>query len=124
MNGAMFDMRASRDELATADIAMLRADLYRALWIQTGMIERAKKSRGRITLRHSRESGNLLRRFHKEKRADIADGRLRIPAFERVKKLNPPTILRHSRERACEEIGQIYKYSSFPRKRESVAAFP
>ena len=38
-------MRASRDGLATADIAMLRADLYRALWIQTGMIERAKKSR-------------------------------------------------------------------------------
>ena len=38
------------------------------------------------TLRHSRESGNLLRRFHTENQADIVNGRLRIPAFERVKK--------------------------------------
>ena len=31
--------------------------------------------------RHSRESGNPLRRFRKEDRADIADGRFQIPAF-------------------------------------------
>ena len=48
--------------------------------------------------RHSRESGNLSQRSHKEKQADIADGRLRIPAFERVKKSNSLTSTRHSRE--------------------------
>ena len=30
---------------------------------------------------HTLGSGNLLRRFRKKNRADIADGRLRIPAF-------------------------------------------
>ncbi len=34
-----------------------------------------------IILRHSRESGNPLRRSRKKNRANIADGRLRIPAF-------------------------------------------
>ncbi len=34
------------------------------------------------------------------------------------------THTRHSRERPCEEIGRPYKYSSFPRKRESITAFP
>ena len=43
--------------------------------------ERVKKSRDATTLRHSRESGNPLRRFRKENRADIANDRLRIPAF-------------------------------------------
>ena len=36
-----------------------------------------------------------------------------------VKDDNPPIILRYSRERACEEVERPYKYSSFPRKRES-----
>ena len=40
-----------------------------------------KKLKGPTTLRHSRESGNLLRRFRKKNRADIVDDRVRIPAF-------------------------------------------
>ena len=40
-----------------------------------------KKLKGPTTLRHSRESGNPLPRFRKNNRADIADERLRIPAF-------------------------------------------
>ena len=42
------------------------------------------------------------------------------PANEHVKKSGGFTNTRHSRFRACEEIGRPYKYSSFPRKRESV----
>ena len=41
-----------------------------------------------------------------------------------VKGPNKPAPLRHSCEEACEEVEQRYKYSSFPRKRESIAAFP
>ena len=52
--------------------------------------ERVKKSRDATTLRHSRESGNLLRHFRKKNRPDIADDRLRIPAFKRVKKSGGP----------------------------------
>ena len=48
-------------------------------WIPA--FERVRKSKGLTTLRHSRESGNPLRRFCKENRADIADDRLQIPAF-------------------------------------------
>ena len=40
-----------------------------------------KKSNRFTNTRHSRESGNPLRRFRKKNRADIADGRHRIPAF-------------------------------------------
>ena len=43
--------------------------------------DRVRKSKGPTNLRHSRESGNLLRCFRKKNRADIADGRLQIPAF-------------------------------------------
>ena len=43
--------------------------------------ERVKKPDRFTNTRHSRESGNLLRRFRKKNRADIADNRLRIPAF-------------------------------------------
>ena len=66
--------RAGRDGLATADIAMLRADLYRALWIQTGMIERVKK----LDVSHYDGRGA-------EKNGAVGDD-------------NPQTILRHSRE--------------------------
>ena len=45
-------------------------------------------------------------------------------AKDRVKKSNGYTNTRHSRERACGEIEKPYKHSSFPRKRESIAAFP
>ncbi len=60
--------------------------------------ERVKKPNGVTNTRHSRESGNPLRRFRKKNRADTADGRLRIPAFERAKKSNGHTNTRHSRE--------------------------
>ena len=42
---------------------------------------RVKKPNSVVSTRHSRESGNPLRRFRKENRVDIAGGRLRIPAF-------------------------------------------
>ena len=41
----------------------------------------AKRNNSLIILRHSRESGNLSHRPHKENRTDMADDRPRIPAF-------------------------------------------
>ena len=74
--------------------------------------EHVKKSRGATTLRHSRESGNLLRRFRKKNRAGIADGRPWIPAFERVKKSDRYTNTRHSRE-----SGNLF--AAFPQEKPS-----
>ena len=62
--------------------------MHDRFWIPT--FEHVKKPDRYTNTRHSRESGNLLRRFRKKNRADIADGRLRIPAFERVKKSVDP----------------------------------
>ncbi len=44
------------------------------------------------------KAGICLRRFRKKNRAGIVGGRLRIPAFERVKKSKSCTNTRHSRE--------------------------
>ena len=43
--------------------------------------ECVRKSDRFTNTRHSRESGNPLRRFRKKNRSGIVDGRLRIPAF-------------------------------------------
>ena len=83
-----------------------------------------KKSDRYTNTRHSRESGNLLRRFRKKNRADIADGRLRIPAFAGMTKyysmgivFSMPILRRTGRHNESRPI------SSHARKRESIAVF-
>ena len=89
-----------------------------------------------------------MRRFRKKNRADIADNRVRIPAFAGMTKYYSTVVVFYNAvtsvirlspsetpdfftpsfagttKRTCEEIEPVYQYSSFPRKRESVAALP